>query len=67
MLTSLDHPTGYTVPPGTAYARGNDLFVDLLFVGGTSKTNEFSIRILVDPQGETTTITGIKPGPHGFR
>jgi hypothetical protein len=67
MLSSLAHPSTYRVLGETAYMVNNDVFVDLLFLGGTSTTNEFSIRILVDPHGESTTITGIKPGPSGFR
>ena len=43
----------------------NELYVGLLFTGGRSGPVESTVRILVDPDG-AMTITGIKPGPHGF-
>ncbi len=44
----------------------DDLYVDLLFAGGMSKQDHFSLKIRTDSSKGTMTITGIKPGPHGY-
>ena len=65
MLSLLRQPTDCIEVGETAHMVNNELYVDLLFLGGTSETVEYTVRILVDPNG-AMTITGIKPGPHGF-
>jgi hypothetical protein len=66
MLSSLSRPTSYVVLGGAAHMENNYLYVDLLFEGGESKHDEFTLQILYDPDKGTMTITGIKPGPNGF-
>jgi hypothetical protein len=65
MISLLSQPTGCTVTGESPWMVNNELYVGLLFTGGKSAA-EFTVRILVDPNG-AMLVTGIKPGPRGFR
>ena len=65
MLSTLGKPTGCEVTRMANYG-GNDVDVDLRFTGGSNGPADFTVRLLVDPDNGTMTITGVKPGYGGM-